>query len=272
MNRACGIAAGILNHVGFAITVYFLFGFLAGWTGSGEPVSKGAIACDVLLCLQFALSHSWLLLPKSREAITKVLPKPFYGLLFCATTCFSLLLTIGCWRPIDVVLFEFTGWQRDVIQVAFYLTWPTLLYSISLTGLGYQTGFTPWWYWFRGQPLPRRDFVPRSLYHVLRHPIYLSFLGLLWFTPRFTLDRVVLVTIWSIYIFIGSVLKDRRLEHYLGQSYRDYEAQVAGYPGMLWGPLARRSKLQPDAEQSFSEGSNRKLPPTPFPRDRAKAA
>jgi hypothetical protein len=43
---------------------------------------------------------------------------------------------------------------------------------------------------------------------VLPRPVYLSFLGLIWFAP---LDRVVLMSAWSAYIFVGSVLKDRRL-------------------------------------------------------------
>jgi len=43
----------------------------------------------------------------------------------------------------------------------------------------------------------------------------------------------------SDYIFVGSVLKDRRLLRFLGPIYRDYQARVPGYPGMPFGPLAR---------------------------------
>lgn len=257
MNRACGIAAGIANHLLFAITVYFLFGFLAGWTGPGEPFSVSAISWDVLLTLQFAISHSWLLLPRTRERIARIIPKPFYGTLFCTATCFSLLTTIGLWRPIDVVVSDFDGSIGTAISMAFIVTWAVLFYSLSLTGLGYQTGFTPWLYWLRGQPLPRRDFEPKGLYHWFRHPIYFSFLGLLWLTPRVTLDRSVLIAMWSTYIFIGSMLKDRRLVHYLGDSYRQYQARVVGYPGILFGPLGRVplpqvNKQTPQALESTS--------------------
>ncbi len=239
MNRLLGLVAGVLNHLLFAVTVYFLFGFLAGWTASPEPVSFGAVACDVALCLQFAISHSWLLLPHTRTAIGKVLPSAFYGTLFCTATCLSLLLTIACWRPMTPSLIEFSGSARIATLTAFYLTWPTLLYSLSLTGLGYQTGFTTWWYWVRRQKAPFRSFEPRSLYRWFRHPIYLSFAGLLWFSPRVSLDRAILIGVWTIYIAIGSTLKDRRLVHYLGDSYRQYQSQVVGYPGVLWGPLGK---------------------------------
>jgi hypothetical protein len=33
--------------------------------------------------------------------------------------------------------------------------------------------------------------------------------------------------------------KDRRMEHYLGTTYRRYQAEVPGFPGMPFGPLTR---------------------------------
>ncbi|MFM8475193.1 MAG: hypothetical protein ACKOEO_05285, partial [Planctomycetaceae bacterium] len=90
-------------------------------------------------------------------------------------------------------------------------------------------------------PAPRREFQARSLYRLLRHPVYLSFLGLIWFTPTMTFDHAVLTAVWTVYIFVGSILKDERLRYYLGDSYAGYMAQVAGYPGMFFGPLGRRA-------------------------------
>jgi len=84
-----------------------------------------------------------------------------------------------------------------------------------------------------------RPFVAQGVYRFLRHPVYLSFLGLVWFVPVVTLDRAVLIAVWTVYISIGSVLKDRRLLFYLGHEYRRYQSAVPGYPGMPIGPLAR---------------------------------
>ena len=41
-----------------------------------------------------------------------------------------------------------------------FLSWVALFYSLSLRGLGYQTGLAPWWHWVRGRPLPPRSFEP----------------------------------------------------------------------------------------------------------------
>lgn len=87
-----------------------------------------------------------------------------------------------------------------------------------------------------------------------------------WFTPTVTVDRALLIGIWTSYIIIGSWLKDRRLEYYLGASYRQYEAEVPGYPGMIFGPLARIA-LPPQAPEENSPitampqiGSGQKTP------------
>ena len=65
-------------------------------------------------------------------------------------------------------------------------------------------------------------------------------MGLLWFTPVVTLDRIVLTGVWTVYIFIGSSLKDRRLVHYAGRRYRIYQSRVPGYPFLFAGPLGRK--------------------------------
>jgi protein-S-isoprenylcysteine O-methyltransferase Ste14 len=69
---------------------------------------------------------------------------------------------------------------------------------------------------------PARPFVPQSVYRFLRHPVYLSFLGLVWLVPVVTLDRAVLIGILAVSIYVGSVVKERRLLFYVGDEYRSH--------------------------------------------------
>ncbi len=78
----------------------------------------------------------------------------------------------------------------------------------------------------------------------MRHPGYLSFLGLTWFTPDMTIDRAILTGLWTVYIFAGSWFKDQRLVYYMGNMYREYQTRVPGYPGLFFSPLGRL-KLAP---------------------------
>ena len=237
MRRLVGIVFGLGVQALFALTARRLFWFLKG--PESPLATAGNLWADGLLALQFALPHSVLLLPKVRKCMSRILPDAFYGYMYCAVTCSSLLVTFALWQTSPTVIWRATGIARLAIEAAFIGSWVALVYSLSLTGLGYQTGWTPWWHWLRRKPLPPRSFEPRGAYLWLRHPVYLSFLGLIWFVPLLTLDRAVLTGVCTVYIFFGSWLKDQRLAFYLGHRYREYQAAVPGYPGLSAGPLGR---------------------------------
>ncbi len=55
-----------------------------------------------------------------------------------------------------------------------------------------------------------------------------------------TLDHAVLTLLWTVYLFVGSYLKDERLAFYMGEEYRLYESRVPGYPFLKRGPLGLR--------------------------------
>lgn len=241
-----GVAVGVATHVLFGFTVWHLFRFLSGEpslpidaprVSTGEAAAR--LAGNAVAALAFALPHSVLLHPATRNRLRTHISPAFYGLFFCVATCLSLLTVIFTWQPSSQILCEFTGWGRTVVRGAFYASWIALFYSLALNGLGWQTGLTPWLAWVRQQPQPRREFRVRGAYRWLRHPIYLSFLGLIWFNPRLTFDRVILLVVWSTYIFVGSWLKDLRLAKFVGEAYRDYQRDVPGYPFIPWGPLGR---------------------------------
>jgi protein-S-isoprenylcysteine O-methyltransferase Ste14 len=234
---------GFVTHGLFAVTVGFLFWYLRGVTQPASVTTTRAMAIDALLAGQFALIHSTLLLPRVRSLLTRWIPPAAYGVCYCATTCVALLAMILAWQPCGDPLWQLEGAAQTAIRAAFYASWGMLLYSLYLSGFGHQTGWTSWWPWVRGRAVPKRNFRPRSVYLILRHPVYLSFLGLVWFVPCMTADRATLTAVWTVYVFVGSYLKDRRMVHYLGETYRQYQVQVPGYPGIPVGPLGRLSPI-----------------------------
>ncbi|MGD9632672.1 MAG: isoprenylcysteine carboxylmethyltransferase family protein [Pirellulales bacterium] len=243
VGRGAGITFGLATQAFFVATVWGLFWYLYGSSVIPAGHSSHWAAVDLALALQFAIVHSWLLLPATRARISKQLPAGLFGSLFCVVTCAGLWLIICCWQSSEYALWDFHGAAAYGMRAAFFLSWIGLFYSLSLSGFGYQTGWTQWLYWLRREKLPRRGLVDRGAYRWLRHPAYLSFLGLIWFTPRMTLDHALLTGVWTFYIFVGSVLKDRRLAYYLGEEYCDYAGRVPGYPGMWIGPLARWARM-----------------------------
>jgi protein-S-isoprenylcysteine O-methyltransferase Ste14 len=242
-----GIIFGLATQALFFWTVINLFQFLRYGGSGARPFSP---AWDVLLALGFAWPHSVLLIPGVQKILRKHIPAGWLGCVHCSTTCISLLLLFALWRPSPITVWNLHGLPSHMMLVGFYASWLGLLYSLYLTGLGYQTGLTQWWYWLKRSKPPRREFVVRGVYRWMRHPVYLSFMGLIWFTPRMSLDHVVLTAIWTIYIFVGSVKKDSRLEHYIGTPYREYAQRVAGYPLIGFGRLGKWPRTRTDATVS----------------------
>lgn len=250
------IVFGAVNQVLFGITVARLFVFLKGgdgfraWLYPGVDQSYSWIGIDTALAVQFAVLHSAMLWPPIRSWLNRKMPPELGGSFFCAATCVSLFLTMEFWRPSPTSVWHATGPASWVVLALFLISWIALTYSLWLTGFGFQTGFSTWWAWTLGRKSPRRSFSPQGAYKILRHPVYLSFMGLIWFNPAMTIDRLTLALLWTTHLFVGSYLKDRRLEHYIGEPYRQYQVQVPGYP-LLRGPLGRRpSEPQPEPERA----------------------
>lgn len=244
MRRVLGITAGLATHALFVYTVYRLYGFLAG---AGPESAAAGLWLNAGLSLAFGASHSLFLHPHVRELPGRHIAPAFYGLVYCVVTCSTLLALMAFWQHSPVIWWELTGISRSVVNAAWFGSWGVLLYSLWLSGMGYQTGFTPWWNWVCGRPIAPRPFAPRGLYLWIRHPVYLSFLGLVWLSPVMSADRLILIATWTPYVFIGSYLKDERMAYYLGEQYRQYQARVPGFPGLWFGPLGLRV-LEPDSQ------------------------
>ncbi len=263
LTRISGATLALSAHAALAVTVWFLFPFLQGLAPPPATGSPWRLLGDGLLVLQFGASHSLLLATPVRRRLERLLPSALHGCLFCLTTCLSLLLLILAWRRTPIVMWDLEGWPRWVVCGAYLLSWAALLYALGLTGYGWQTGWTPFWAWFRGRPAPRRRFEERGAYRLLRHPVYLAFLGQIWLTPTATLDRLMMMTLLTVYVAIGSWLKDRRMVFYLGDVYQGYQARVPGYPLVGFGPLGRvegaRRWIRTPVEATGRRRSDRRL-------------
>jgi methanethiol S-methyltransferase len=234
--RSVGVAFGIGTQLLFLWTVLFLFLFLRyGSTNHYASWWWG----DTLMAIAFAVPHSLLLAPPCQRWMKRWIPAGLLGCVHCCVTCITLLGMFHFWGASETVIWRATGWSETIVLGCFYASWVALLYSLYCTGMGYQTGLTPWWYWLRQTKPPQRPFVTHGAFRFMRHPVYMSFLGLIWFTPVMTLDHAILTCVWTIYIYAGSYFKDQRLTRFIGEPYREYGRRVSGLPWIGIGSLRR---------------------------------
>lgn len=236
LGRFVGIVFGIGTQLLFLFTVVYLFLFLR--YGS-QHSSAGWWWIDFALAIGFAIPHSVLLIPAVQKKMKSYVPAGLLGCIHCVTTCLTLLVMFRLWGKSDIEIWHTSGWMEWIVLTGFYGSWVALFYSLYLTGLGYQTGLTQWWYWAIRRKPPVRQFVTKGAFRIMRHPVYMSFLGLIWFTPVMTLDHAVLTMVWTLYIYAGSYFKDRRLIRFIGRDYIEYGKKVSGLPGISFGSLRR---------------------------------
>jgi protein-S-isoprenylcysteine O-methyltransferase Ste14 len=78
----------------------------------------------------------------------------------------------------------------------------------------------------RPEPAHDGDPVARGTYRVVRHPIYLGWVLLVWAASDMTTGRLVFAAISSAYLVIAVPFEERSLRRRFGPSYDAYRRQV----------------------------------------------
>lgn len=74
-----------------------------------------------------------------------------------------------------------------------------------------------------------------GLYRYVRHPIYSAGLIFLWCTSQMTVNYLTVAICFTIYIFIGTILEEKKLSMEFGEDYIIYKKSVPSYvPGLRW--------------------------------------
>ena len=102
------------------------------------------------------------------------------------------------------------------------------------------------------QQEPRPTLNTRGFYGLVRHPLYMFGLVILWLTPVMTVNVFTLFVLLSLYLFVGAKLEERRLVREFGQEYEEYRRRT---PMIVPGLVFRRKATVPAESQRREEGS-----------------
>lgn len=85
-------------------------------------------------------------------------------------------------------------------------------------------------------PEQHSQLVTRGLYHWVRHPLYSAGLLFIWLTPVMTQNTLVVILAATVYILVGAVFEERKLEREFGAAYVEYKATTPMLiPGLKFG-------------------------------------
>jgi protein-S-isoprenylcysteine O-methyltransferase Ste14 len=81
--------------------------------------------------------------------------------------------------------------------------------------------------------------VTGGLYRWVRHPLYSAGLLFIWLTPVMSINSLIVIISASIYIIVGALFEERKLEREFGVAYAEYKAVT---PMLVPGLGLRRNK------------------------------
>jgi len=136
-------------------------------------------------------------------------------------------------------------WATLALHGLYLGSWALLLYATFLINHFDLFGLRQAWLAFRRRDNHELKFVTPTLYRIVRHPIYVGWLGIFWFTPVMTVTHVLLALGVTGYILVGIKLEERDLEA-IHPEYAQYKRKV---PALI--PTLGRRLTQP-AETSVA--------------------
>jgi len=182
-----------------------------------------AAAFDTALFGAFVLHHSVFARTRAKRWLTRHVPAALERATFVWVSSLLLALVCAAWRPVGGELYRHAGaavwghWAIVGLGVVLTASAARRLRPLELAGIE-QAGHRP-----AGRP---EGLVLAWPYSLVRHPIYLGWVLVVFGVPHMTADRFLFATLSTVYLVVAVPLEERQLEHTFGEAYRRYRNQV----------------------------------------------
>jgi protein-S-isoprenylcysteine O-methyltransferase Ste14 len=212
---------GALFVVSLASFVY-VYGIVLGRVPSVNAASTGgAVSANVAMFTVFALHHSVMARTGAKAWIAGIIPPSLERSVYVWIASALFLGVVWMWVPIPGVAWELPGaWQwlgRAAQLLGFWLTARAsgLIGSLELAGI------RQW----QGQLRPV-EFTIVGPFGLVRHPIYLGWILMVFGAPFMTMGRLVMAVVSSTYLIVAIPWEERSLIDAFGDRYREYQRKV----------------------------------------------
>ena len=250
MKRALIFIYGLASYALFFVTFLYSIGFVGNIlvpkpidSAPTAPLGTALLINAALLAL-FAVQHSGMARPAFKRFITRFIPQAAERSTYVLASTLAMAALMYFWEPLGGVVWNVgTGWVATALTGLYLASWALLLYATFLINHFDLFGLRQVWTELRGREQTGLKFVTPALYRIIRHPIYLGWLGIFWFTPVMTISHLVLALGTTGYIFVGILLEERDLED-AHPEYAQYKSKVPALFPSLTRRLSRQAEIQ----------------------------
>ena len=201
---------------------YFIYRYwLVFGTPAEGPPRTGGVVWNVVLFSVFALHHSVFARERVRHAITQALgplERSFYVWLA------SLLFIAVCklWLPLPGTIWDVGGVARVALLLLQIGGITFSVYSAAAIDVWDLAGVRQ----LNSQPSPVFEFKTTGPYGLVRHPIYLGWILIVFAVGTMTMTRFVFAIVSCAYLLLAIPLEERSLRAASGGAYDRYMQQV----------------------------------------------
>lgn len=220
--RAFAVIGALLFGVSLA---YFLVRYRAFGQPSGPWTAAGwsAVAIDVGLFTLFALHHSVFARTGIKAVISSRVSEALERTSYVWLASLLFLLTLWAWRPVPGMLWHaadawawllHAGFDAGLVLTALGAS---ALNPLELSGVRQAFGWTA---------RQDRALSTSGAYGMVRHPIYLGWVLIVWSVPAMTGTRLVFAAVSTLYLVVAIPLEERQMRRTMGRPYDDYARTV----------------------------------------------
>ena len=211
---------GVAFVASLTYLVYFYFAKLGD--PSGDPADRVAhLVINAALFALFALHHSLFARTRAKNLVTRIVPAHLERSLYVWTASALAILMGMLWQPIAGVVYRADGWLRLMLWggqlwgALMVLQAARAMSALDLAGIRQAQG--------RGAKDGLRIVGP---FRIVRHPIYLGWVLMVFATPTLTLNRLAFATVSTLYLILAIPWEEMSLVEAHGDQYRDYQRRV----------------------------------------------
>lgn len=218
MKRLAILLYGALSYLVFFATFLYAIGFIGNLIvpKSIDSIPQAplgtALVVNLVLLGIFAVQHSVMARPAFKQWLTRFVPQAAERSTYVLASSLALILLFALWEPIGGVIWAIespTG--QSMAHAGYIFGWALVLFSTYAINHFDLFGLRQVWLNFRQREYTPLNFVQPWIYRVVRHPLYVGWLFVLWSTPTMTVAHLVFAAGSTLYILLGIQLEERDL-------------------------------------------------------------
>jgi protein-S-isoprenylcysteine O-methyltransferase Ste14 len=230
MLRALIMIYAIASYVAFLAVCLWLVAFLldVGSIRTGETGTPAlqAATIDVLLISLFGLVHSVMARPAFKRQWTRIIPNAAERATYVLQSSLLLAVIMLLWQPIPFVVWNAEGAAELVMLAVFFGGWGLIVIAIFALDHFEFTGLRQARSLFDGRSMPAPIFRTPVLYRIVRHPLQLGIVLVVFSVPEMTGGGLLFASTMLAYTLIGLRFEERALLREFGEDYAAYRRRV----------------------------------------------